>query len=90
MSHLTTPQVPVSATISYGLGWFVEDWKGQRLIHHGGNTFGFTSELAFLPEVGSGIVILTNAGRANDFVQRFVRGSWKCCSTCPRRIIPEP
>jgi hypothetical protein len=69
MSHLTTPQVPVSATISYGLGWFVEDWKGQRLIHHGGNTFGFTSELAFLPEVGSGIVILTNAGRANDFVQ---------------------
>jgi CubicO group peptidase (beta-lactamase class C family) len=90
MSHLTTPQVPVSAKISYGLGWFVEDWKGQRLIHHGGNTFGFTSELAFLPEVGSGIVILTNAGRANDFVQRFVRGSWKCCSTCPRRIIPEP
>jgi CubicO group peptidase (beta-lactamase class C family) len=67
--HLTTPQVPVSASMSYGLGWFVEDWKGQRLIHHGGNTFGFTSELAFLPEAGAGIVILTNAGRANDFVQ---------------------
>lgn len=69
MAHLTTPQVPVSATMSYGLGWFVEDWRGQRLIHHGGNTFGFTSDLAFLPEAGAGIVILTNAGRANDFVQ---------------------
>lgn len=69
LAHLTTPQVPVSASISYGLGWFVEDWRGQRLIHHGGNTFGFTSELAFLPEAGAGIVILTNAGRANDFVQ---------------------
>ncbi|NKX44654.1 serine hydrolase domain-containing protein [Roseicyclus persicicus] len=68
-AHLTTPQVPVSATMSYGLGWFVEDWRGQRLVHHGGNTFGFTSELAFLPEAGAGIVILTNAGRANDFVQ---------------------
>lgn len=69
MAHLTTPQVPVSATMSYGLGWFVEDWRGQRLIHHGGNTFGFTSDLAFLPEAGAGIVILTNAGRASDFVQ---------------------
>ncbi|WP_135449856.1 serine hydrolase domain-containing protein [Tabrizicola caldifontis] len=69
LAHLTTPQVPVSATISYGLGWFVEDWRGHRLIHHGGNTFGFTSDLAFLPEAGAGIVILTNAGRANDFVQ---------------------
>ncbi|NNU80431.1 beta-lactamase family protein [Halovulum dunhuangense] len=68
-AHLTTPQVPVSASMSYGLGWFVEDWRGQRLIHHAGNTFGFTSELAFLPEAGAGIVILTNAGRANDFVQ---------------------
>jgi CubicO group peptidase (beta-lactamase class C family) len=69
LAHLTAPQVPVSATMSYGLGWFVEDWKGQRLIHHGGNTFGFTSEVAFLPEAGAGIVILTNAGRTNDFVQ---------------------
>jgi hypothetical protein len=68
-AHLTTPQVPVSATMSYGLGWFVEDWRGQRLIHHGGNTFGFTSELALVPDAGAGIVILTNAGRANDFVQ---------------------
>jgi CubicO group peptidase (beta-lactamase class C family) len=67
--HLTTPQVPVSATMTYGLGWFVEDWRGLRLVHHGGNTFGFTSELALLPDAGAGIVILTNAGRANDFVQ---------------------
>jgi CubicO group peptidase (beta-lactamase class C family) len=69
VAHLTTPQVPVSATMSYGLGWFVEDWRGQRLIHHGGNTFGLTSELALLPDTAAGIVILTNAGRANDFVQ---------------------
>jgi hypothetical protein len=69
LANLTAPQVPVSATMSYGLGWFVEDWRGQRLVHHGGNTFGFTSDLAFLPDVGAGIVILTNAGRANDFVQ---------------------
>jgi hypothetical protein len=43
------PQVPVSANTDYGLGWLVEDYKGLTLIHHGGNTFGFTSDLAFLP-----------------------------------------
>ena len=67
LAKLWTPQVPVSATMSYGLGWFVDDWRGLTLVHHGGNTIGFTSDLAFLPAARTGIVVLTNAGRANDF-----------------------
>lgn len=63
------PQVAVSAETSYGLGWFVDAYKGQPLIHHGGNTFGFTSDLAFLPEAGLGIVTLTNAQAANLFTE---------------------
>jgi CubicO group peptidase (beta-lactamase class C family) len=54
------PQVDISAEASYGLGWIVEDYDGVQVISHGGNTFGFTSELAFLPEHGLGITILTN------------------------------
>lgn len=69
LAKLWTAQVPVSATMAYGLGWFVEDWRGLTLVHHGGNTIGFTSDLAFLPDAHAGIVVLTNAGRANDFVQ---------------------
>ncbi len=69
LARLWVPQVPVSATMSYGLGWFVENWRGLTLVHHGGNTIGFTSDLAFLPGAGTGLVVLTNAGRANDFVQ---------------------
>ncbi|MBC8099433.1 MAG: beta-lactamase family protein, partial [Armatimonadetes bacterium] len=38
------PQVSVSSETSYGLGWLVEDYDGLQLIHHGGNTFGFTSD----------------------------------------------
>src|SRR5690606_6359249 len=41
------PQVPVSAEASYGLGWFVGNYKGQPLRYHGGNTLGFTADLAF-------------------------------------------
>ena len=60
-----TPQVEVSATTSYGLGWFIEDWHGLRIIRHGGNTRGFTSDVAFLPEADLGVVVLTNAQDAN-------------------------
>jgi CubicO group peptidase (beta-lactamase class C family) len=63
------PQVAVGAETSYGLGWFVSEYKGQPVIHHGGNTLGFTSDLAFLPEAELGIVILTNAQAANLFTE---------------------
>lgn len=54
------PQVDITADASYGLGWIIEDYEGVRVISHGGNTFGFTSELAFLPDHDLGISILTN------------------------------
>jgi CubicO group peptidase (beta-lactamase class C family) len=61
--NLTTtwePQVDISSDASYGLGWIVEDYDGIEVISHAGNTFGFTSELAFLPDHGLGISVLTN------------------------------
>ncbi len=61
------PQVSVSAQMNYGLGWFVDEYKGLRLLHHGGNMFGFTSDLAFLPSADVGIVVLTNARGTNYF-----------------------
>jgi len=54
------PQVAVTADVSYGLGWMVDDYKGVPMLQHGGNTLGFTSDLAFLPEADLGISVLTN------------------------------
>lgn len=61
------PQVAVSADASYGLGWFVDEYKGAPLYNHGGNTLGFTSDFAFLPDAGFGIVVLSNGQAANIF-----------------------
>jgi hypothetical protein len=47
--------------MNYGLGWNHGMYHGQRLINHSGGTYGFASEVAFLPEANLGIVILTNA-----------------------------
>lgn len=51
------PEMPHS---SYGLGWFVQPYRGHNMIHHGGNIDGFSSMFAILPEERVGVVILTN------------------------------
>lgn len=54
------PQVTINADTNYGLGWFLGDYKGVPTVSHGGNTLGFTSDFAYLPDYGIGIVVLTN------------------------------
>jgi CubicO group peptidase (beta-lactamase class C family) len=61
------PQVPVSSEASYGLGWFIAEYKGARVIEHGGNTLGFTSSFGFLPDKNIGVLVLTNAQGSNVF-----------------------
>ncbi|MCG7385165.1 serine hydrolase [Paenibacillus sp. ACRRY] len=51
------PEMPIS---TYGLGWFIEPYRGHSLIHHGGAIDGFSSQVAFLPEEEIGIVVLCN------------------------------
>jgi len=62
-----TPQIKITDKMSYGLGLFVEQDHGVSLVHHGGNTIGFTSDMFLMPEQGVGVVLLTNAGDANAF-----------------------
>jgi CubicO group peptidase (beta-lactamase class C family) len=60
----TSPALPAVLTesqMNYGLGWNRGVYHGLRLISHSGGTYGFASEVAFLPEADLGIVILTNA-----------------------------
>jgi CubicO group peptidase (beta-lactamase class C family) len=45
---------------SYGLGWFLEDYRGRKLVHHGGNIDGMSALVAMMPEEDVGLVILTN------------------------------
>jgi CubicO group peptidase (beta-lactamase class C family) len=57
----------LSPTTACGLGWGIGQYKGQRMLNHGGATLGFASDLTFLPDAGVGIVVLTNAQSANVF-----------------------
>lgn len=46
--------------MAYGLGWFLQDWNGMRVVQHGGNIDGFNSLVAMIPEKKLGFVMLTN------------------------------
>ncbi|MBC8172311.1 MAG: serine hydrolase, partial [Chitinophagales bacterium] len=44
----------------YGLGWFIKDYEGRRIIMHDGGANGFVTSTCFIPEANLGIAVLTN------------------------------
>jgi hypothetical protein len=44
-----------------GLGWFLSDHRGHRLLQHGGNIEGFSAVVSLMPEIDSGVVVLSNS-----------------------------
>ncbi len=47
--------------INYGLGWFLHDVYGRKIIEHEGGANGFLSKTVLIPEENFGFVILTNS-----------------------------
>lgn len=45
---------------TYALGWDVTDYKGRRMLRHGGATDGMNTNLVILPNEQIGLVIVTN------------------------------
>ncbi|HLF82769.1 MAG TPA: serine hydrolase [Blastocatellia bacterium] len=46
--------------LNYGLGWFLHDHRGRKVVEHGGNIDGMSALVAMIPEEKLGVVILTN------------------------------
>ncbi|MGC1782703.1 MAG: serine hydrolase domain-containing protein [Acidobacteriaceae bacterium] len=65
--------VKIDNRSSYGLGLFISDDCGLRVIHHGGNTLGFSSDMYFLPEKDLGVAVLTNLYGAIQFLAALRR-----------------
>jgi len=53
---------PFTRFLSYGMGWYISDHRGQVLYSHGGNIDGMQAQLAFLPERRIGVVVMANRG----------------------------
>lgn len=44
----------------YGLGWSIYDYKGRKIISHGGGLSGMISYQVLVPEEKLGVIVLTN------------------------------
>jgi CubicO group peptidase (beta-lactamase class C family) len=51
--------------ITYGLGWFLQDYRGRHVVSHGGAIDGFRASVTMLPKEGYGIVVMSNLGNDN-------------------------
>ena len=77
--ELHTPVVSIPGAFGvvadgYGLGHFVEELAGDRTaVWHGGQGHGWMTHLHAVPELGAGIVVLTNSQRSWPLISLLVR-----------------
>ena len=68
IEEMHTPQIPIQHDLyplgpesghfwAYGLGWFLTDYRGRKVIMHGG---GFDTFIAMMPEENLAVAVLTN------------------------------
>jgi CubicO group peptidase (beta-lactamase class C family) len=61
--HMPIGGMPTDASVgaaNYGLGWFLNEYRGHYQVQHGGNIDGFSAMVALFPQDKVGLVILTN------------------------------
>lgn len=53
---------------AYGLGFGLSDVKGYKQVSHTGGLEGMVTQITMIPELGLGIIVLTNAEEGGAFV----------------------
>jgi len=54
----------------YSLGWRIYEYKGRKIMYHGGYIRGYRAEIAFCPAEDVGIAFMENS--PNNLASRFV------------------
>jgi CubicO group peptidase (beta-lactamase class C family) len=56
----------------YGLGWFIFDYNGKKIVEHDGGMPGYISKVTMVPDQKISIIILNNGN--DGFVDNAIRG----------------
>ena len=52
---------------AYGLGWVLQDYRGKKTVSHTGGLAGYVSRVTMIPEIGLGVIVLTNQEETGAF-----------------------
>ena len=63
MENLTRELNPESNVMAYGMGWTIQDYRGELLVSHSGSLNGFRSRVELMPKRNSGFVVMINVDR---------------------------
>lgn len=74
---------PEVGQASYGMGWFIQNYRGTKWVHHGGAIDGFIASVSMLPQKNIGVVCLSNLGGKHVPIA-------VCCNVFDRLLEKEP
>ncbi len=73
---------------TYGLGWFLYDYEGRRIIEHSGGANGFVTKTEFIPEEQLGVIVYTNSD-ANRLYDALCKQVIEAYLNVPYRNVSE-
>ncbi len=81
-----------SASFDYGFGWFLDNYRGHRIIQHAGGTQGFSSVIYRYPDDKLTVIVLSNhSDRFLDQIAIDIAGMYVPALKRPeRKTDPEP
>ena len=73
LEEMWTPQSSIRSgrNRSFGIGFSLGDFDGERSVSHGGAIYGFATQLKVLPDSKVGVAIATNLDMANGAINRI-------------------
>ena len=75
LNETKTPQTPIrmenltrelnteTNVMSYGMGWTIQDYRGELLVSHSGSLNGFRTRVELMPKRNSGFAVMINVDR---------------------------
>ena len=68
LEGFTRDSNPETNVLSYGMGWKIQDYRGELLVSHSGSLNGFRTQVNLLPKRNAAFVVMTNVGRGTALV----------------------
>jgi hypothetical protein len=70
MSETTERLFPETHFQAYGMGWSLQDYRGKKVVRHGGSLDGMRTHVGLIPEEDLGVVVITNLN--NSWIPQVV------------------